>query len=264
MNNKINQVEIKNTIYDLDAKTLNGRTITTDSNQPTDNVGNDGDIWFVLGQGQSKTPIENVEGLQDALDEKANKTETYTKTEVDELMANAGSGDVPPITVSDSAPTNDEGENGDLWFHVGTLTLPGINPSSTLRTGKLTGGSTYTLEENGYAFCSVYAPNGYTAALVLDGVELLKVASSSTATVYMQFPVVKGQILSATYSNNSYGTVNATVYRYKQRQTMAVTYCPSCGEWVGDWYTYNDRGGASCTSGGTVYRTYYYECGNCG
>ena len=45
---------------------------------------------------------------------------------------------------------------------------------------------------------------------------------------------------------------------------MAVTYCPSCGEWVGDWYTYNDRGGASCTSGGTVYRTYYYECGNCG
>ena len=45
---------------------------------------------------------------------------------------------------------------------------------------------------------------------------------------------------------------------------MAVTYCPSCGEWVGDWYTYNESGGASCTSGGTKWRTYYYECGNCG
>lgn len=47
---------------------------------------------------------------------------------------------------------------------------------------------------------------------------------------------------------------------------MAVTYCPSCGEWIGQdgWYTYSESGGASCTSGGTVYRTYYYECSNCG
>lgn len=71
MNNKINQVEIENSIYDIDAKTLNGRTITADSNSPTDDMGNDGDIWFVLGEEDSSIGIEDVEGLQAALDELA-------------------------------------------------------------------------------------------------------------------------------------------------------------------------------------------------
>lgn len=62
--NKINQVKVGNTTYDVDAKTIDGRVLNVSSEAPNNSLGNDGDIWFVLESSEEPEEDKSSGGIE--------------------------------------------------------------------------------------------------------------------------------------------------------------------------------------------------------